>query len=58
MANIFDLCKSFASTSAQSIVEHSSGCKARCAKEHTEQEGSVAKKSHKKSKVQDQEKAS
>ena len=44
LAIICDICKTFASTSAQIILEHHSGCKV---------------KSHKKkSKVKDQEKAS
>ena len=54
-----DLCKLFTSMSAQSVLEHHSGCKAKCMKEHAEQEGHKAKKSHKKNpKVQEQEKAS
>ena len=54
-----DLCKWFTSMFVQSILEHHSGCKAKHAKEHVEQERSKAKKSHKKkSKVQEQEKAS
>ena len=53
-----DLCKSFTSMSAQSILDHCSGCKAKCTEEHTEQEGhEKAKKSHKKkSKSREQEK--
>ena len=41
-----DLCKSFASMSVQCILEHHSGCKAKCAKECAEQEGHKAKKTH------------
>ena len=33
-----DLCKSFTSMSAQSILEHCSGCKVKCAIEYTEQD--------------------
>ena len=52
-----DLCKSFASMSAQSVLDQHSGCKAKHAKEHAEQEvHEKAKKSHKKkSKVWKQE---
>ena len=39
LAIICDLCKSFTSMSAQSFLEHHSGCKAKCTKECTEQEG-------------------
>ena len=53
------LCKLFTSMSAQSILEHHSGCTAKCTKEHEEQEGHKAKKLHKKkSNVWEQEKAS
>ena len=52
-----DLCKLFASMSAQSVLEQCSGCKAKHINECTEQEGSEAKKLRKKSKVQEQEKA-
>ena len=38
-----DLHKLFASMSAQSILEHHSGCKARCTKECAEQEGHKVK---------------
>ena len=59
LAITYNLCKSFASMSAQSILEHHSGCKAKHAKECAEQEEPKAKKSHKKKlKVQEQEKAS
>ena len=44
-----DICKSFASMSAQSVLDHCSECKAKHAKECAEQEGHKnAKKSHKK----------
>ena len=44
-----NLCKSFASMSAQSILDHCSGCKAKHAKEHAGQEGCrKAKMLHKK----------
>ena len=39
-----DLCKLFASMSAWSVLEHPPGCKAKCTKEHAEQEGCEAKK--------------
>ena len=43
--------------SAQSILEHHTGCKAKCTKECAEQEGHEVKKSQKKkSKAQEQEK--
>ena len=60
LAIAYDLCKSYASMSAQSVLEHHSGCKAKCAKEHAEQEGNEkVKRSHKKtSKAWEQEKAS
>ena len=52
-----DLCKSFASMSVQSILEHHSGYKAKCTKEAAEQEGYDAKKLHmKKLEVWEQEK--
>ena len=45
----WDLCKSFASMSAQSVLEHHSGCKAKCTKECAEQEGNKkVRKLHKK----------
>ena len=50
-----NLCKSFSSMSAQSILEHHSGCKAKCVKEHGEQEGHKVQKLNKKSKTQQQE---
>ena len=54
-----DLCKSFASMSAQSVLEQCSGCKAKYMKEHAEQEGWEVKKSHKKKlKVWEHEKTS
>ena len=53
-----NLCKSLTSMSVQSILEHCSGCKAKHARECAEQEGHKEKKSHKKSKEQEQEKAS
>ena len=34
-----DLCKSFTSMSIQSVLDHHSGCKAKSAKEFTEQKG-------------------
>ena len=40
-----NLCKSFTSMSAQSILEHHSGCKAKHMKECAEQEGNEVKKS-------------
>ena len=40
LAIVCDLCKSFTSMSAQSVQEHHSGCKAKHAKEHAEQEES------------------
>ena len=41
-----DLCKSFTSRSPKNILDHCSGCKAKCTKEFTEQEGcEKAKKS-------------
>ena len=44
-----NLCKLFASMSLQNILDHHSGCKAKCTKECTEQEGhKKVKKSHKK----------
>ena len=53
-----DLCKSFTSMSAQSILEHHTGSKAKYTKECAAHEGHKAKKSHKKkSKAQEQEKA-
>ena len=60
LAIMCDLCKSFVSMSAQSFLDHCSGCKAKCAKECAEQEGhEKAKKSHKeKSKAYVQEKTS
>ena len=59
LAVVCNLCKSFASMSPQSVLEHHSGCKAKCAKECAEQEGNEkARKLHKKkSKAQEQEKA-
>ena len=52
-----DLYKSLTSMSVQRVLEHCSGCKAKHANEHAEQEGCKAKKSHKKkSKAQEQEK--
>ena len=39
-----DFCKVFTSMSAQSILEHCSGCKAKHAKECAEQEGCQVKK--------------
>ena len=56
---VCDLCKSFTSMSAQSVLEHFSGCKAKCTKEHTEQEGNEkVRRSHRKSKAREQDKAS
>ena len=39
LAIVCDLCKSFASMSTQSVLEHHSGCKVKHARECTEQEG-------------------
>ena len=58
LAIAWDLCKLFTSMSAQNILEHCSRCKAKCTKECADQERYEMKKSHKKSKVQEQEKAS
>ena len=44
-----DLCKSFVSMSAQSVLDHHSGCKAKHVKECTEQERHKVKKNHIKS---------
>ena len=54
------LCKSFASMSTQSVLEHCSGCKAKCTKEHAEQKGNkkVRRSHNKKSKAQEQQKTS
>ena len=38
MAIVCDICQAFASMSAQSILDHHLGCKARCNKEHAEHE--------------------
>ena len=49
LAIMCNLCMSFTSMSAQSILEHHSGCKAECTKECAEQEGhEKVKKLHKK----------
>ena len=49
LAIVCDLYKSFTSMSAQSVSEHCSGCKAKCAKECAEQEGKEkVRRSHKK----------
>ena len=55
-----NLFKSFASMSTQSVLEHHTGCKAKHAKEHAEQEGNekVRRSQKKKSKAWEQEKAS
>ena len=55
-----DLCRLFIGVSTQSVLDHGSGCKAKCAKQHAEQEEhEKANRSHKKkSKSQEQEKAS
>ena len=60
LAIVCDLCKLFTSMSAQSGLEHCSGCKAKHTKECAEQEGNEkARRSHKKkSKAQEQEKVS
>ena len=41
-----NICKSFASMCAQSILDHCSGCKAKCTKEHAEQDRQKRQKSH------------
>ena len=40
------ICRSFASMNAQSILDHCSGCKAKCDKECAEHEGQEEVKSH------------
>ena len=39
MALVCDICWLFACMNAQVVLEHCSGCKAKCDKEHIEQEG-------------------
>ena len=48
MAIICDMCQAFASMSTQNILDHHSGCKAKCDKECAEHEGPT--KTHKKKK--------
>ena len=49
MAIVCDICQVFSGMNAQVILEHHSGCKTKCDKEHAEQEGQEKeKKSHKK----------
>ena len=47
MVIVNNMCQSFASINTQSILDHCSGCKAKCDKQHIKQEGQEkAKKPH------------
>ena len=41
MVTVCNICQLFAGMNAQNILDHHSGCKAKCDKKHMEQEGQV-----------------